>query len=42
MLTMSKNTSTPLTFWLDSPLRELTRWIEANNELIEEQREETK
>ena len=35
-LTLSKNWTTPVSFWLDLPLRELAHWIEASNEKVRE------
>lgn len=39
---MSKNCSTPVDYWLSMTLKELSKWIHANNELIRKQREEAK
>ncbi len=33
---MSENCHTPVTFWLQLPLRELLQWIKDNNEIIKE------
>lgn len=35
---MASNTHTPLTFWLSLPLQELRRWVEANNNLLHEEK----
>ncbi len=36
---MSMNCSTPVPYWLSLTLKELSRWIHANNELKRKERE---
>ena len=38
-LILSKNNYTPIPFWLSLSLRSLGEWIEANNQIIEEQKQ---
>lgn len=37
-MVLSQNNYTPVSYWLSLPLAHLSRWIEANNELISERR----
>jgi len=39
MIVLSKNCCTPISFWMGITLRELSRWIYANNEVIQKQNE---
>jgi hypothetical protein len=36
---MSENIHTPVTFWLQLPLRQLLLWIKDENQIIEERNE---
>ncbi len=38
---LSMNCSTPIDYWLNITLRELSRWIKANNEIRRKEREKT-
>ncbi len=38
---MSMNCSTPIDYWLSMSLKELSRWIRANNEIKRKANEET-
>jgi len=35
-MVMAENCHTPVSFWLQMPLRELLQWIRDNNEIIKE------
>ena len=39
---MAKNTHTPVTYWLDMSIPRLRKWIQANNNIIERQKQEMK
>ena len=39
---MARENNTPVPFWLSIPLREFGKWVIANNEIVQEQREKQK
>ena len=39
---LSRNTYTPVNFWLDVRLRDIVPWIKANNKVIKEVRDSGK
>jgi hypothetical protein len=37
---MGENTHTPVTFWLQLPLTQLSHWIKDNNEIIQSRKKQ--
>ena len=38
-MTLSRNTNTPIPFFLSCPLLEFKEWVKANNEIIRENKQ---